>query len=280
MERRNRKVGFTLIELLVVVAIIAILAAMLLPALSQARERARMAYCANNLKQLGLAIMMYAQDYDDYFPPAGGTGAPGSNSFFGCIFGTSPPWTLYASVNLMRCPSDRTQVKNVDWWEYPQYIKAGGISYGYNAKVGGIWWPATNEDWMPGIPHSVRMRGHKVAWFKNPSESILMAETDTGSKTPQITSSGAPYYSFMWYRNYWYESGAEGIMTYPHHTSGSKGGGANFLFVDGSVKYYSIDEYLHSLRMKGDTVTGRNDTGGTCPCGCGMTGLNRDKVNY
>ena len=84
----------------------------------------------------------------------------------------------------------------------------------------------------------------------------------------------------MWYRNYWYESGAEGIMTYPHHTSGSKGGGANFLFVDGSVKYYSIDEYLHSLRMKGDTVTGRNDTGGTCPCGCGMTGLNRDKVNY
>jgi len=63
---KNQKAGFTLIELLVVIAIISMLAGQLLPSLSSAREKGRQANCINNLHQIGLAIEMYYQDYNDY----------------------------------------------------------------------------------------------------------------------------------------------------------------------------------------------------------------------
>jgi len=69
--------GFTLIELLVVIAIIAILAAILFPVFARAREKARQTSCLSNLKQIGLGIMMYTQDYDEVLPPGSCQPTPG-----------------------------------------------------------------------------------------------------------------------------------------------------------------------------------------------------------
>jgi len=71
-----RRYAFTLIELLVVIAIIAILAAILFPVFSQAREKARQSSCLSNTKQIGLAFLMYTQDYDELFPLAGSYTVP------------------------------------------------------------------------------------------------------------------------------------------------------------------------------------------------------------
>ena len=72
--KRKKRPGFTLIELLVVVAIIAILAGMLLPVLSKAREKARRSNCMANLKQIGGSLLHYANDFDGFLPQAYGLG--------------------------------------------------------------------------------------------------------------------------------------------------------------------------------------------------------------
>ncbi len=105
---RPRTKAFTLIELLVVIAIIAILAAMLLPALSRARESARKASCMSNTKQLGLGILMYADANDEFLPETLRA------DMLVSIFDYLDPYVN--DVNVFRCPSSTNS--NRKTWNY------------------------------------------------------------------------------------------------------------------------------------------------------------------
>jgi len=140
MQRRNS--GFTLIELLVVIAIIAILAAILFPVFAQAREKARQASCLSNLKQSGLAGMMYVQDYDETYPLSlyinMGNNPPCVYSFYNAL----TPYQKNAGI--MLCPSAPKAVDLLKGWSNiqgamglpglcavtPQYL-----SYNFNYAV-------------------------------------------------------------------------------------------------------------------------------------------------
>jgi len=105
-QRRSRW-GFTLIELLVVIAIIAILAAILFPVFARARENARRASCQSNLKQIGLGVLMYAQDYDEKYPFSDWW-APATPKPQGWANRVQP---YLKSIGVFGCPSDPNALK-------------------------------------------------------------------------------------------------------------------------------------------------------------------------
>jgi len=110
-KNRRKRTAFTLIELLVVIAIIAILAALLLPALKNAKEQAKRATCQNNLKQLGVAYYLYAEDYAGCFPLCHWAGG---NMIYDGLRMLGP--YMGHNRNILLCPSDKTLNQGVSYY--------------------------------------------------------------------------------------------------------------------------------------------------------------------
>jgi prepilin-type N-terminal cleavage/methylation domain-containing protein/prepilin-type processing-associated H-X9-DG protein len=143
MKRRSLR-AFTLIELLVVIAIIAILAGLLLPALSRAKSQAYSTACLSNLKQVGIASRMYADDHEDALPRSAHTGQS--------WVGTLQPYT--DGTNLWRCPKDANKTR----------------PYSY----------AINDFLLPPDPGSTATNYSRVSAVPDPTETFFMAECADG----------------------------------------------------------------------------------------------------
>jgi prepilin-type N-terminal cleavage/methylation domain-containing protein/prepilin-type processing-associated H-X9-DG protein len=200
----RKKGGFTLIELLVVIAIIAILAAILFPVFARAREKARQSTCVNNNKQLSLALLQYAQDFDE----------------------TLPQWNFPGGTNY------RIESKNVDpIWDaavYP-YVKTKGIFTCLSNS------PTNAADIAPGwvirsyaLPRNIS--GMALGEVKNSADSVLLFEKGSQGLGSGADSVGEDFYQ-MW--------GADHVAMkknprFPH------GSGKVFSFVDGHAKFFQV----------------------------------------
>ena len=241
-QRKTISQGFTLIELLVVIAIIAILAAILFPVFGRARENARRSSCMSNLKQLGLGMIQYTQDFDEKYPqPAvpddGDYGALWPDDFPVNAYsgGTGPDLTYNPnsplswaavilpytkSTQIMSCPS----LKRVDYWADTYAIEMN-VSYTYNKLL--AW--------------------NSLSSIVNPSASIMMHEgfgsfglTSVVTSFPVVDTSVVPYGpktpykltniedSCYWYKNF----GPEDPLLFDRVHLGT----APFLYNDGHVK--------------------------------------------
>jgi len=150
------KRGFTLIELLVVIAIIAILAAILFPVFAKAREKARQSSCLSNVKQLGLAEMQYAQDYDEMTSPYGD---------HGCTLTPCTHWyqviaPYIKNTQVLRCPSCSPHGGNSDY----------GIVYNHNAgcrtgvALSSMLYPAEGAIFMDSQIASTNTQGYEIIY--------------------------------------------------------------------------------------------------------------------
>jgi prepilin-type N-terminal cleavage/methylation domain-containing protein/prepilin-type processing-associated H-X9-DG protein len=209
--RTGKKCNFTLIELLVVIAIIAILASMLLPALNQAREKAKTISCASNLKQVGLGLMMYADDNDGYTPK----GDQGIINLIPYIGGTAGGLFKPSSYrgDIFHCPGDtKPQHYNSmpDWNFYN--------SYGYNYYTWGL-----------GGNSGINGTGCKMVQIVSPTKTIAYGDSGKQDVAGAATSSNYIFYN------------SPGAVNFINPVSRRHSAGSNITFSDGHVKWFKFN---------------------------------------
>jgi prepilin-type N-terminal cleavage/methylation domain-containing protein len=246
------KSGFTLIELLVVIAIIAILAAILFPVFAQAREKARQISCASNLKQLGMAVLMYTQDFDETFPVGYASNGTTITEWPGEIA------SYVKSTAVFDCPDDSVAGKpDVNGWGLDMSYAVNGMVWmgwgsdaGWSTTVGPMGAIAGN--WTTNSYNQGGLHESQVTF---PDSSILIGEAwsaddysagwghGNGSLNPGwstndivdcesvVEPSGGTTNTGTW------PNGPNGY-TSAHNlpTGGDTGGIENFAFCDGHVK--------------------------------------------
>lgn len=230
-KNAKRAHGFTLIELLVVIAIIAILAAILFPVFATAREKARQSSCTSNLKQLGVALLMYAQDYDEYVPCGANAGSLGRG--WACqVY----PY-LKQTTAVFVCPDDSTVGTAQTLWP---------ISYAYNSSLcdpgGGVPWEQTvsiSQLVMPSVTIGFMEVSGCEAWY-----GAGHMESDSPTATGLVSTSQSDYPASMMDTLGVQATNSWGLIdslaasnASPNYAATRHSGGSNYLLMDGHVKW-------------------------------------------
>ena len=215
--------GFTLIELLVVIAIIAILAAILFPAFAKAREAARRSSCSSNMKQIGIGLMQYSQEYDEQLPPVSDS-IPATAGTFTWVDSIQP---YLKSYDLFRCPSNpNSSVAMAN----RSFTSQAVVSYAPNVLV-------TSDAGDQGFLND--NSASALAALSSPASTIALVESNGNTTT-------SPSTNFTKTNDRFKINDAEYARAlYAGHLSTS-----NYLFADGHVK---------SLRPEATLTGGSNN---------------------